>query len=150
MADYASSKVEGQRVVLFVCTGGSIRSVFAAGFFNHYNENGLYVAKNAGVKAAGVAQRYVTGAIELMAEKGIKMSGYVPVQLTPGLLEEAWRVYAISMYAAVKLRMNRSVDAKLSVVLDFKSPPSQDIAARRKIRDGLEAMVLGILKELGQ
>lgn len=151
MGDYGNIAANGQRVVLFVCTGGVYRSGWAACFFNHYRKSELYVAKSAGLEASTVQKKDVTAAIELMAEKGIGMSGHVPAQLTGGLLKKAWKVYALSIDAAVALKFGsfqRYGPKTESLFVD--DPVTMEITVQRKIRDDLEAKVLGILKELGQ
>ncbi|MBI2175762.1 hypothetical protein HYU40_00215 [Candidatus Woesearchaeota archaeon] len=162
MVEYDGRKVDGQRVVLFVCTGGVYRSGWATYFFNYHNKKkGLYLAKSAGVQADSVDPRHVNAAITLMKEKGIDMSSYIPVQLTNDLLKEAWRVYLLSKHANWRVYplskhanftlLEASVDVEAKPVLfsfPFQNPISQGIGGKRKIRDDLEAMVLKILKEL--
>ena len=78
--------------IVFVCEGNIFRSQIAEGFFNAHAPREWHAT------SAGISPRrdhIHPGAVALMAEIGIDISGQRPKPVDPALLLRAWRVFAI-------------------------------------------------------
>jgi arsenate reductase (thioredoxin) len=80
------------KIVLFVCEGNIHRSQMAEAFFNSQAPDGWH-ALSAGTKPR--RDHVHPGAVALMKELGIDMSGQAPRLFDPSVAAEAWRVVAI-------------------------------------------------------
>lgn len=126
--------------VLFLCVHNAGRSQMALGFLQHHAGDGA--VGWSGGSEPGVSVNPV--AIEVMAERGIDISGEYPKPWTEEIVRAADVVVTMGCgdecpYFPGK----RYVDWELS------DPAGQDAAFVREVRDDIEQRVLALLDELG-
>ena len=80
--------------ILYLCTGNSCRSQIAEGWTRHLGGD-LFEAQSAGIEAHGKNPR----AIEVMAEKGIDISGQESTVVTDAMLQWADVVVTVCGHA---------------------------------------------------
>lgn len=73
-----------KKIIYFICTGNSCRSQMAEGFGKKYLSD-KYEVYSGGIEAHGLNPR----AVEVMAEKGIDISGHKSEVINPDLLNKA-------------------------------------------------------------
>lgn len=74
--------------VLFVCVENTFRSVLSEAIFNARAPSG-WRAESAGVQAADAINPV---AVDLLREIGIPLGAKTPRQVTPAMIDRAWRV----------------------------------------------------------
>jgi arsenate reductase (thioredoxin) len=129
----------GMPTVLFVCEGNIFRSQIAEAFFRAMAPPG-WSSKSAGTRPGA---RVHPGAIAVMAEVGMDLSGQRPKTLDPAAAERAARVIAMcdmsSCPAAVLARTER-----WPIIDPAALPPER----WPEIRDEIERRVRGLVAEL--
>ncbi len=147
--------------ILFVCTGNTCRSAMAAALFRRLlQEHGLageYLIGSAGV-AAWPGQPASPEAIDVLAERGVDLSGHLSCPLSPELLAEADLVLgmtpghkqaaqALCPEMAEKIFTLREL-AGLSA--DVSDPYGLGMGAYRDCADQLEKALPRLLENLQQ
>jgi len=128
------------RNILFLCYGNVYRSQWAEGFFNYFNTNPRYKAISAGRMTSVLTQ----DSIDLMSERGIDISDNFSKQVTPEMIQRAYKIYDFTDYDFPLLP-----EEKLTRIV-VKDPISEDIETKRKIEDEIGEKVMEILEDLGQ
>jgi arsenate reductase len=128
------------RTVLFVCVENSFRSVIAEALFNANAPPG-WRALSAGVDAVGKEVNPL--AYALMKEIGVKVSKRRPQQVTPEMIEKAWRVITFGC-------LDRCPAGAAGKSDDWPLPGStgKTPAELREIRSELERWVFELLRRL--
>lgn len=139
--DRADSRTENDApAVLFLCVQNAGRSQMALGFLQHYaGENAIGWS---GGSAPGGSIDPV--AVEVMAEKGIDITGEYPKPWTDEVVRASDVVVSMGCGDACPV-----LPGKRYVDWDLADPAGQDAATVRSIRDDIEQRVLGLLGELG-
>src|SRR2546425_4140045 len=128
------------RTVLFVCVENSFRSVMAEALFNANTPPG-WKATSAGVDAAD--KQINPLAYTLMQEIGIRVSKKRPEQVTPEMVQKAWRVITFGC-------LDRCPAGAAGKSDDWPLPGStgKTHAELREIRAELERRVSELLRRL--
>ncbi len=126
------------KTVLFLCVGNSCRSQMAEGFLRHFGKDKFEVL-SAGTEPG---EKVAPKAIEVMAEKGINISGQQPKLLTPEMVEKA--DICISMGCGVEESCPVNL-YKNFIDWELEDPWGQGIEKYREIRDSIEANVKDLL-----
>lgn len=82
--------------------------------------------------------------IDLMSERGIDISDNFSKQVTPEMIQRAYKIYDFTDYDFPLLP-----EEKLTRIV-VKDPISEDIETKRKIEDEIGEKVMEILEDLGQ
>jgi len=139
---FLSSPGDSGRVpaVLFVCVENSFRSVMAEALFNAIAPPG-WRAHSAGVDTAGKQVNPL--AFSLMEEIGIVVTKTHPRQVTPELVQEAWRVVTFGC-------LDRCPAGAKGKGEDWPVPgsPGKTDAQLREIRTDLQARVEDLIRRL--
>lgn len=140
----ALAKVEGQSsdgkpVVLFLCTHNAGRSQMALGFFSHLAGEGAVAWSGGSVPGNEVNP----AAIEVMAERGVDISGEYPKPWTNEIVQAADVVVTMGCGDACPLFPGRRYQEWV-----LEDPAGQDVDAVRPIRDEIERRVRQLLTEL--
>jgi len=139
--DRAGSRTENDApAVLFLCVQNAGRSQMALGFLQHYA--GENVIGWSGGSAPGGSVDPV--AVEVMAEKGIDITGEYPKPWTDEVVRASDVVVSMGCGDACPV-----LPGKRYVDWDLADPAGQDVETVRGIRDDIEQRVLGLLGELG-
>lgn len=77
---------------LFVCAKNAARSPMAEAFFNAYNRNPDYAAISAGTNPKDAVNPEAT---QVMAEKGMDISGHQPRSLTDEMIKKAEKIFVL-------------------------------------------------------
>lgn len=124
--------------VLFICLGNSCRSQMAEGFARCYGEDVMRVESAGLAPAGGVAP----DTVRTMAEKNIDISRHFPKALAvfpPG----KWNaVINISGYPLPESYQSAAVRH-----WDVQDPMGEDEDVYRRVRDQIEALVMGLILE---
>lgn len=131
--------------VLFVCVHNAGRSQMAEAFFNHLaGQRGL----DAEGLSAGTApgDQVNPGAVQAMAEVGIRMDGQGPKRLTPEMAAQADRI--IIMGCGVEADMCPA-GTYISEDWGLPHPHGQTIEGVRQVRDAVRERVEALADELG-
>ncbi|MEK6648330.1 MAG: arsenate reductase ArsC [Actinomycetota bacterium] len=125
--------------VLFVCIHNAGRSQMAAAFLS-YLSNGAIDVLSAGTQPADQVNPAV---VEAMKEKGIDLAGQSPKVLTTQMAQESDVVITMGCGDTCPyFPGKRYLDWKLA------DPAGQGVEAIRPIRDEIELLVKGLIKEL--
>ena len=125
--------------VLFVCIHNAGRSQMAAAFLSHL-ANGTIDVLSAGTQPADQVN---PAAVEAMKEKGIDLAGQSPKVLTTQMAQESDVVITMGCGDTCPyFPGKRYLDWKLA------DPAGQGVEAIRPIRDEIELLVKGLIKEL--
>lgn len=124
--------------ILVICTGNSCRSQMAHGFLNSFNNN-------MEVYSAGVSPAYkvMPETIEVMAEKGIDISGHIPEDVVDFLKVPFDYVITVCDYAYDVCPMFNG-DVKHRIHMPYPDPITakgnfeKRLDVYRKIRDMIE------------
>lgn len=138
-----SSKPQPMKTILFACVGNSFRSQIAEGFALAYAKPGSADIRSGGTAPSGVVH---SGAIRLMAEKGIDISRHSskPIDLEFAAKADAFITLCGPVDDACPARI-----AKRAIDWNISDPSWSDDSERRRVRDEIEAKVKRLLKELG-
>jgi len=126
--------------VLFLCVHNAGRSQMALGFFQHY----------AGTAAIGTSGGSEPGsevnpvAIEVMAERGIDISGEYPKPWTAVGLQAADAIITMGCGDECPYYPGKRYED-----WELEDPKGKDIEVVRAVRDDIERRVLALLDELG-
>jgi len=123
--------------ILFLCVGNSCRSQMAEGFARHY---GGVQAFSAGTKPA---EKVAPKAVEVMAEKGIDISGQYPKLLSKEMVEKA--DICISMGCGVQESCPAPLLEKF-IDWGLEDPWGQGMEKYREIGDEINARVRKLLE----
>ncbi len=126
--------------VLFLCVHNAGRSQMALGFFQHYA--GSRAVAWSGGSAPGEQVNPV--AIEVMAEKGIDISGEHPKKWTDEIIKAADVVVTMGCGDECPYYPGKRYEDWV-----LEDPAGQAPEVVRPIRDEIEQRVLGLLAELG-
>jgi arsenate reductase (thioredoxin) len=134
--------------LLFVCTGNSARSQIAEAFARHYGAGHVDVS-SAGTDPKGLHPLTK----EVMAEKGIDVSGHSSRALTDEMLREADVVITVCGHADEYCPALPANVRKLYWPIDDPAAvtgraPDEALAAFRQARDDLESRVRDLLSTL--
>ena len=131
---------DGVRNILFLCYGNVYRSQWAEGFFSHFNKDTQYRAISAGRITSVLTQ----DSIDLMSEREIDIHDNFSKQVTPEMIQGAYKIYDFTDYDLPLLP-----EEKLTRIV-VKDPISEDIETQREIRDEIGEKVIKILEDIGQ
>lgn len=127
------------RKVLFVCVQNSFRSQVAEAFFNANPPEG-WVAISAGPKPA---EKVNPNAVQLMAERGIDISGKKPKKLTSEMEAEADVVVIVCGGAECPV-----VNAKYIENWEIEDPAGKSLEDAHRIIDRIEYRVKDLIKRI--
>ena len=136
--------------VLFLCTGNSCRSQMAEGFLREYAGD-QFASHSAGTDPM---ERIHPLAVQVMAEKGIDISGKVPTDVGEYLGRLAVRYLIIVCQGANEKcpRIFPGMLNRLSWPFDdpatFEGTPAATLEKFRSVRDQIEARIRAWLAEL--
>jgi len=140
----ALEKVEGGKAtvptVLFLCIHNAGRSQMALGFFEHH-AHGRAVAWSGGSEPGATVN---PSAVEVMAERGIDISGAYPKPWTTEILRAADVVITMGCGDTCPYYPGKRYEDWV-----LEDPAGQGIEAVRPIRDDIERRVLDLLDSLG-
>lgn len=145
------------KTILFLCVGNSCRSQMAEGFARHYGK-GKIEALSAGTEPG---DKVAPKAVEVMAEKGIDISGQYPKLLTGEMVEKAdicismgcgvaESIESSGLAPGVELNVEESCPAilyKNFIDWGLEDPWGQGLEKYREIRDEIEEKVRELLDE---
>ena len=128
------------RTVLFVCVENSFRSVMSEAVFNANAPPG-WRAVSAGVDAIGKEINPL--AFTLMKEIGVRVSKKRPEQVTPEMIQKAWRVVMFGC-------LDRCPAGAAGKTEDWPIPGAtgKSLPELREIRSHLERRVLELVRRL--
>lgn len=130
---------EGRPIVLFLCTHNAGRSQMALGFFTH-------MAGHRAVAWSGGSEpghEINPVAVQVMAERGIDITGEYPKPWTDEIVRSADVVVTMGCGDTCPY-----FPGKRYVNWDLTDPAGRPIEAVRPIRDEIEQRVRGLLAEL--
>lgn len=141
----ALSKVEGlstdvRPTVLFLCVHNAGRSQMAMGFFQHHAGDQA-VAWSGGSEPGDTIE---PGALTVMAERGIDITGEFPKPWTDEVVQAADVVITMGCGDACPVFPGKRYEE-----WELADPAGADLADVRRIRDEIETRVLHLLDELG-
>lgn len=136
-------KVTDMKTILFACVANSFRSQIAEGFAKAYARPGSADIRSGGTIPSGLVH---AGAIRLMAEKGIDISGHSSkaIDLAFAAKADAFITLCGPVDDACPARI-----AKRAIDWNMPDPSGSDEAERRRVRDEIETKVKRLLKDLG-
>lgn len=142
---HALAKVEGKRhdgkpVALFLCTHNAGRSQMALGFFQH-------LAGDRAVGWSGGSEPGISinpAAVEVMAERGIDITGEYPKPWTDEVVRAADVIITMGCGDSCPIFPGIRYEN-----WDLDDPAGQDAAAVRPIRDEIERHVRHLLDDMG-
>lgn len=126
------------KTVLFVCMENAFRSQIAEAFFNKFAPKG-FRAVSAGVAPASSVN---PGAVKIMEEAGIDISGQKPRLLTPELVESADAVITMGCGAEACPFIGKAVD------WGIESPKDKPVHELREIRDEIKKRVEKLIESI--
>jgi len=129
-----------QPAVLFLCVHNAGRSQMALGFFTHH-AGGRAIAWSGGSEPKDQINPV---AVEVMAERGIDISGEYPKPWTDEVLRAADVVVTMGCGDTCPYYPGKRYED-----WELDDPAGQDAASVRPIRDEIERRVLTLLDELG-
>ncbi len=129
------------RKVLFICVENSFRSQVAEAFFNANPPRG-WIAVSAGPKPA---EKVNPKAIQLMAERGIDISGNRPKKLTREMEAEAEIAVIVCSGSECPV-----VNAKHVENWGIEDPAEMSIEDARKVIDKIEARVKDLIERISR
>jgi len=124
--------------VLFVCVENSCRSQMAKGFFNAFAKKAI--ADSAGTKPA---KQVNPMAVEVMKEKGIDISTYVPKTITAEMNEKFDVIVTMGCIQSCPI-----TPGEKTIEWKIDDPRGKDIVFFRKVRDHIEENVKKLIKEV--
>ncbi len=136
----------GKKKVLILCTGNSCRSQIAEGFFKKYKRD--WVVKSAGISPIGLNPM----AVEVMAEKGIDISGQKSKSVE-GFLNENFD-YVITVCSNAREVCPVFPGKYERIHWNIEDPAfsggtiEQRLDKFREVRDIIERNILDFIKEL--
>jgi len=125
--------------VLFVCVENTFRSVLSEAIFNARAPSG-WRAESAGVQAASSINPVV---MDLLREIGIELGSKTPRQVTPGMVDRAWRVVTFGCLDRCPIGAKDKSD-------DWPLPGAtgKTMEELRGIRDELARRIDGLIAEI--
>ncbi len=132
--------MQGLKKILFVCVGNTCRSQMAEGFAKFHGA-GVVEVRSAGTSAAGFVNLTT---IEVMAERGIDISGQTSDQLTDSVLEWADVVVTLGCCSVDEICPISYKGEKYDWPIE--DPLGIPIEETRRIRDEIEDRVKGLIK----
>jgi arsenate reductase len=126
--------------VLFVCIGNTCRSPMAEGFANSHG-NDVLVARSVGLAPV---LRVVPETVAIMRERNIDVSKHVPMPYDP---------FEVDNYDVVVNMAGFKLPGKAPRELlewNVKDPYGKAPAVYRKVRDDIEARVMGLILKFRQ
>jgi arsenate reductase len=127
-------------IVMFLCVHNAGRSQMAMGFFRHLAGEAAIALSGGSEPAAAVNP----AAVEVMAERGIDISGELPKRWTDETIRSADVVITMGCGDTCPYFPGKRYE---DWVLD--DPAGLDVASVRPIRDEIERRVRVLLSELG-
>ncbi len=124
--------------VLFVCVENACRSQMAKGFFNTFTKNA--VAESAGTQPA---EKVDPVAVQVMKEKGIDLSGFVPKMLTFSMNNEFDVIVTMGCMKCCPITPQEK-----TITWDIEDPKGKPPGAYRQIRDQIEKNVKKLMTEV--
>ena len=126
--------------VLFVCVHNAGRSQMAAGFLHHLAGDRVTVRS-----AGSMPYDQVNPAVvEVMAERGIDLSGNLPTKLSTDQVSASDVVVTMGCGDACPV-----LPGKRYLDWELDDPAGRAIAEVRPVRDEIEQLVRGLLADLG-
>lgn len=131
------------KTILFACVGNSFRSQIAEGFAKAYAKPGAADIRSGGTMPSGVVH---SGAIRLMAERGIDIRGHSSkvIDLEFAAKADAFVTLCGPVDDACPARI-----AKRAIDWNMPDPSWGTDEDRRKVRDAIEEKVKQLLRGLG-
>ena len=130
--------------VLFLCTGNACRSQMAEGFGRALAGPGVRVV-SAGIEAHGLNPR----AVQVMAERGIDISGQQSTRLTPAMLAGTDLVVTVCDHADAHCPVlppgTRVLRWSLPDPAAATGTDAEVLAVFRSVRDDVERLVTGLM-----
>jgi len=124
--------------VLFVCVENACRSQMAKGFFNSIAEN--FMADSAGTQPV---EKVDPIAMQIMSEKGVDISSFVPKMLTPSMNNLFDFIVTMGCVNGCPITpKNKTIEWE---IID---PKGETIQQYRKIRDQIEKYVFKLIREV--
>ena len=124
--------------VLFVCVENACRSQMAKGFFNSMTENSM--ADSAGTQPV---EKVDPVAMQVMSEKDVDISSYVPKMLTPSMNNLFDFIVTMGCINGCPItRKNKTIEWE---IID---PKGKTIQEYREIRDQIEEYVFKLIREV--
>jgi len=125
--------------VLFVCVENTFRSVLSEAIFNARAPSG-WRAESAGVQAASSINPVV---VDLLREIGIELGSKTPRQVTPVMVDRAWRVVTFGCLDRCPIGAKDKSD-------DWPLPGAtgKTMEELRGIRDELARRIDGLIAEI--
>lgn len=134
---------EDKTKILFLCTGNSCRSQIAESFINHYGKRHNVEAFSAGTRPANEINPL---AVEVMAEKGIDLSGHYPKDAKSFVGDRSIDLVIIVCDRAEKECPYLFPYSKHRIFMPFKDPKTSE--EFREVRDSIEMRMKNLLDEL--
>jgi len=124
--------------VLFVCVENSCRSQMAKGFFNSYSSHA--VADSAGTQPA---EKVDPVAVQVMKEKNVDISGFVPKMLSFSMNNEFDFIVTMGCINGCPLTpRNKTIE------WEIEDPKGKNIDFYRRVRDQIEGNVKRLINEV--
>lgn len=127
----------------FACTGNAMRSQMAEGWARHLARPGTVDARSGGTNPAGFVH---PGAIRAMRERGVDISHHTSKPLDVEFARGADAF--ITLCGPLDDACPRAV-ARTAIDWATPDPSWGGEAATRRVRDALEARIVGLLREWG-